>query len=59
MNHSLNSDAALQLGREVLRQEAAALTVIADGLGQDFARAVSLILNCRGRLIVSGVGKSG
>lgn len=59
MNHCLNSDAALQLGREVLRQEAAALTVIADGLGQDFARAVSLILNCRGRLIVSGVGKSG
>ena len=59
MNHCLNSDAALKLGREVLRQEAAALTVIADGLGQDFARAVSLILNCRGRLIVSGVGKSG
>lgn len=59
MNHCLNSDAALQLGREVLRQEAAALNTIADDLGQDFSKAVSLILNCRGRLIVSGVGKSG
>ena len=59
MNHCLNSDAALQLGREVLRQEAAALNTIADDLGQDISKAVSLILTCRGRLIVSGVGKSG
>ncbi|MFU0841972.1 MAG: Arabinose 5-phosphate isomerase [Burkholderia sp.] len=57
--HQLDAGAAVQLGREVLRQESEAVARAADSLGEDFAKAVSLILNCKGRLIVSGIGKSG
>ncbi len=46
-------------GREVLRAEAAALTLLADGLDQGFADAVSLLGSSTGRVIVSGMGKSG
>jgi arabinose-5-phosphate isomerase len=50
---------ALDLAREVLEIEAAAITGLIARLDQGFQRAVELILNCRGRITVSGVGKSG
>jgi len=46
-------------GRSVLHDEARALDALADSLGEPFERAVSLILGCPGKLIVSGLGKSG
>ena len=49
----------LQFGREVLHDEARALDALADSLGEPFERAVALILDCHGKLIVSGLGKSG
>lgn len=49
----------LQFGREVLHDEARALDALADSLDGPFAQAVRLILDCRGKLIVSGLGKSG
>lgn len=49
----------LQFGREILHDEARALDALADSLGQAFERAVGLILDCKGKLIVSGLGKSG
>src|SRR4051795_7131560 len=49
----------LEFGREILHDEARALDALADGLGEDFEKAVRLILDCRGKLIVSGLGKSG
>src|SRR3954449_8526090 len=49
----------LEFGREILHDEARALDALADGLGEEFERAVDLILDCRGKLIVSGLGKSG
>ena len=57
--HAFNAASALQLGQEVLTQEADALTHLASTLGSEFTDAVSRILSCKGRLIVSGVGKSG
>ena len=53
--------ATLALGRDVLNHEAQALLTAEEALGNtdDFIRAVELILNIRGRLVVSGVGKSG
>ena len=57
--HAFDAPAALQLGQEVLTQEAGALTHLASTLGSEFTDAVSRILSCKGRLIVSGVGKSG
>lgn len=50
---------ALALGRQTLAIEAAAVAALADRLDDCFARAVALILDCSGRLIVSGMGKSG
>lgn len=49
----------LELAREVLEIEAAAITALIARLDQDFQRAVDLILACRGRVTVSGIGKSG
>jgi len=45
--------------REVLRIEAEAVAALAERIGDDFARACALILACRGRVVVSGIGKSG
>src|SRR6478672_3160191 len=49
----------LNFGREILHDEARALDALADSLGEPFDRAVGLILECGGKLIVSGLGKSG
>jgi arabinose-5-phosphate isomerase len=49
----------VERGRRVLALEAEAIRLAAEALGADFARAVELLASVRGRLIVSGVGKSG
>lgn len=49
----------LEFGRRILHDEARALDALADSLGEDFRRAIQLILNSTGKLIVSGLGKSG
>jgi arabinose-5-phosphate isomerase len=50
---------ALELARTVLRIEAQSVAALVDRLDGDFLRAVELLLRCRGRVVVSGVGKSG
>ncbi len=49
----------VERGRLVLRMEAAALAETEQRIGDDFARAVETIHSSKGRVIVSGVGKSG
>jgi arabinose-5-phosphate isomerase len=49
----------LQFGRAILHDEARALDALANSLGDAFERAIGLILGCKGKLIVSGLGKSG
>ena len=49
----------LEFGRAILHDEARALDALADSLGETFEHAVRLIYNCKGKLIVSGLGKSG
>jgi len=49
----------LTAAQRVISQEAAALTVLSDQLGDSFSHAVELLLNANGRVIVSGMGKSG
>ncbi|MFB0936644.1 MAG: KpsF/GutQ family sugar-phosphate isomerase [Propionivibrio sp.] len=53
------SSKALELGRQVLRIEAEAVLALCDRINGAFLQALSLILNCHGRVIVSGIGKSG
>jgi arabinose-5-phosphate isomerase len=50
---------ALDLARRVLRTEAAAILGLVDRLNGDFERALQLLFDCRGRVIVTGMGKSG
>lgn len=56
---TLGPDAVVARGRAVLELEAAAVAEAAHRLGDEFLRAVSLVAASRGRVIVSGVGKSG
>ena len=51
--------AALERGRQVLELEAGAVVAAARRLDGRFATAVDLLVACHGRIVVSGVGKSG
>lgn len=53
------NERALDMARRVLRIEADAVTALAGRLDGSFAAAVDLILATHGRVIVSGIGKSG
>jgi arabinose-5-phosphate isomerase len=47
------------MARDVLQTEAGAVLALADRLDERFTRAVELLLACKGRVVVSGIGKSG
>lgn len=53
------SETHIDVGRQVIAMEAEALTRLAGFIDDSFSRAVELILGCRQRVIVSGMGKSG
>ena len=46
-------------GRRVIREEIEGLRRLEESLGEEFARAVELLLRCEGKVILTGVGKSG
>jgi arabinose-5-phosphate isomerase len=50
---------ALELARDVLQIEANAVQALSSRLDAAFERAVALLLGCAGRVVVSGIGKSG
>jgi arabinose-5-phosphate isomerase len=54
-----DTTSSLDLARKVLRTEADAITGLVDRIGEDFERALDLLFECRGRVIVTGMGKSG
>ena len=56
---SFNPDQALQLARETLDIEAQALMGLKSRLDSRFAQAVQMMLNVKGRVVVTGMGKSG
>ena len=49
----------IEIGRRVIEIEADALHALAQGLDERFERAVDLLVKAKGRVIVSGMGKSG
>lgn len=59
MARHVNPQAALATARRVIRVEIEALDEISSRLTEDFSRAVNLIVQCRGRVVVTGMGKSG
>jgi arabinose-5-phosphate isomerase len=54
-----SSDALLSLAKEVLSTEAAAVTALRDRLDRRFVDAVRIVQACTGRIVVTGIGKSG
>ncbi len=58
--HALSSDAELiAIGRQVIRTEVEGLHRLMQHIGNSFAAAVHCLCACSGRVIVSGIGKSG
>jgi arabinose-5-phosphate isomerase len=49
----------LRFGREVIATEAQALSGLAERLSDEFCQAVHLLLECRGNVMVTGMGKAG
>lgn len=48
-----------ELGKAVLETEAAAIAALIERMDENFSRACELMLHCRGRIVVIGMGKSG
>jgi len=60
--NTLTTDEKLSVidyARKVLRIEYKAIEALIDRVGAEFEKAVNIILNCKGRVIVTGIGKSG
>ena len=51
--------AVIAKGKNVVRIEAGAVATLGERIGESFADAVELLLKCSGRVIITGVGKSG
>lgn len=49
----------IEIGKQCLRDEAEAILAMLDNVDENFEKAVDLIFNCKGKCIVTGVGKSG
>ena len=60
MTTKINTDtSSLDIAKESLTEQARALIKMAEDLGGEFEKAVQLILNTQGRVVVCGMGKSG
>ena len=59
LNHSNLVAAALSSARHTLKLEAQAILELQERLGEEFGRAVALMLGCQGRVVVCGLGKTG
>jgi arabinose-5-phosphate isomerase len=59
MNSDYTDEGLVELGRQALNVEIDGLRAQLPRLGSDFARACRICLNCRGRIVVTGMGKSG
>jgi arabinose-5-phosphate isomerase len=55
----INGNRALELARDVLETEADAIRSLIERLDESFVQAVEILLGCKGRVVVSGIGKSG
>ena len=55
----MNKSRIIKIGKSVLNIEANAISKLSKSLDNEFYKAVSLIVNLKGKLIISGVGKSG
>lgn len=59
MKPALHSDRLIAFARKVLSIEASAVSALEARIGESFVAACTLINDCKGRLVVTGMGKSG
>src|ERR1700727_60719 len=59
MDLDYTDESLIELGRQALAVEIDGLSALVPRLGLEFARACRICLNCRGRVVVTGMGKSG
>jgi arabinose-5-phosphate isomerase len=57
--NAINADAIVRSARTVIATEAAAIRALESRVGPEFVEACRLILDCAGRVVVTGMGKSG
>ncbi len=55
----MNADAVIQKGKEIIRIEAEAIAALESHINGNFAASVDLIFNAKGRVVLTGMGKSG
>ena len=59
MNTVQQDDLIIKSAKEVLKIESDQILLQYEKVGEDFVRIVNSIINCKGKLIISGMGKSG
>ena len=59
MATEMTPDDYSEVARRTIRMEAQAVELLEQRIGQDFHQACDLIMNCSGRVVVTGMGKSG
>jgi arabinose-5-phosphate isomerase len=59
MNESFSKHPSLQIAYRVIDQELEAIKILRSHIDKNFEKAVKLILSCHGRVIITGLGKSG
>ncbi len=55
----MTAETVIEIAKRVLRAEAEAVLALTERLGRDFDRAVDMLYSSRGRVVVTGMGKSG
>ena len=55
----MTKDEILDSGKRVLKLESSAISILAENLSSAFSESVKLLYGCKGKIIVSGIGKSG
>ena len=57
--NNLDPDIIIEHAKDVIETEADAVRGLLRSLGDDFVKACEICISCRGRIVVTGMGKSG
>jgi arabinose-5-phosphate isomerase len=58
-NNKTTGNRTISIAKEVIRKEAQAIFDLENKINHEFVQAVNLLATCKGRVIISGMGKSG
>ena len=55
----MTKDEIIEKGKEVIRIEAEAVANLSSSINEEFVKAIEIIVKCKGRVVLTGMGKSG